>query len=383
MTAQDTMLDSSASSSGSVSGPSFLESHGFNSSFDASGFPDQEQVDTDWDAPNWAQGDSEVVDSSVESETAAASASFESRGFEYRRGNGIAFLSSILVHTTLLLVLACWVFAAGKNTRGLLLTAQVNDPQQTSVQETESFELSYEPAQEYVYENSRPEFEVEMELENPFEVVKDGTEPASALTSISKENIIRDLQPSGKKRGASFFGAYAEGNRFIYVLDSSRSMQGERWQYACQQLLDSLGGLKKGQQFYVICFDAETTFLFNKPPQRARYFEADNDTIERVRNWLRSRTLGSATMPATALQYALKFDPDAVFLLSDGELQDNSLFMLRMINNTTYSERRIPIHTVHLFSDLGRMTLKQIAKENGGTFTPVENNRRFGAFRRR
>jgi hypothetical protein len=67
----------------------------------------------------------------------------------------------------------------------------------------------------------------------------------------------------------------------------------------------------------------------------------------------------------------LELNPDAVFLLSDGELQDDSLLRLRVLNNRQGPSRQIPIHTIHLFSQEGRFTLQQIAVENGGSFTPV------------
>lgn len=363
---------------------------------------------TNWQAPNWAtdtdqkrqspwrkspqEAGSVISDSRPRAgiptasdaavENGDAPGKLEQAGFESRRGNGVAFLASLFVHVALLVGLACCVLTAGRNSKGLMLSASVGEPTETSLIETETFELSLDAAVEPELAMPEPEFLAEMELENPFEKMDTGVgEPIMA--SVSKENVLRELETSRKRRGASFFGAYAEGRRFIYVLDSSRSMTGDRWQYACAQLLDSLGGLNPDQEFYVICFDAQTTFLFNRTPKLARYYEANNTTVSKVRNWLRSRTLGSATMPAVALQYAIDFDPDAIFLLSDGELQDNSRGMLRRINSNVSSDRQIPIHTVHLFSAVGKQTLEQIAKENGGTFTAVQPNTNFGRFRSR
>ena len=204
------------------------------------------------------------------------------------------------------------------------------------------------------------------------------------MTSLTVGDVVQNIQAKvNDGRGASFFGAYAEGKRFVYVLDSSRSMLGDRWEYACHQLIDSLTGLKEGQEFFIICFDLETTLLFNATPNQAQFYPADNEMVKKVRNWLRSRTLGRATKPAMALTFALNLNPDAIFLLSDGELQDNSQMMLRQMNGTQFERRQIPIHTVHLFSMQGRFTLQRIALENGGTFTPIEGAIPFGGFRRR
>ena len=85
-------------------------------------------------------------------------------------------------------------------------------------------------------------------------------------------------------------------------------------------------------------------------------------------------------MPAQAMQYALELNPDAIFLLSDGELQDNTVAVLRLLNPPGSERRQIPVHTVHLFSFQGRLTLQQIALENSGTFTSIQQQRSFRTF---
>ncbi len=311
----------------------------------------------------------------------------EQVGFESRAGNTVAFLCSLVFHVTLLLVLACWMFVAGKPSEGLLLSADIGQSSETALDTIQTFELIPQVDELQSVDPASP-LNLDVKIESLIEPPKTPKAPGlnSTFTSLSIGDVVDNLKEKtkGRGRGASFFGAYAEGNRFVYVLDSSRSMKGDRWTYACNQLIDSINGLNPGQEFFVICFDMETTFLFNKPPGQAEFLEVDNDIVARVRRWLRSRTLGPATMPAEALRYALDLNPDAVFLLSDGELQDNSQLMLRLINSNVASERRqIPIHTVHLFSLQGRMTLQQIALENSGTFTPIENQGVFGQFRRR
>lgn len=311
-------------------------------------------------------------------------------GYERRAGNTVAFLSSLVFHTALLLILACCVLTAGKPSQGLLLNGEIGESKSTDLQELQTFELSLDALaldDEQIDEVSSNDLDLEIDIQSPVTQLT-GVDPASSmLTSVaaagSVNAVIESLKPISDGRGASFFGAYAEGNRFIYVLDSSRSMLGDRWIYACTQLIDSLNGLKEGQEFYVICFDFDTTFLFNQTTAEAKYYRADNDTIDDVQTWLRSRVLGPATMPAQALKFALDFNPDAIFLLSDGELQDNSRMMLRRINSRTSELRQIPIHTVHLFSAQGKETLRGIARENQGSFTPIEGNRGFGFFRSR
>jgi hypothetical protein len=172
------------------------------------------------------------------------------------------------------------------------------------------------------------------------------------------------------KLGAKFFGSYAEGERFVYVLDSSKSMTGDRWFYACRELLESVSALQPHQQFFVICFDEKATCMFSMPASRIKYFQNDDETRRHLKRWLLARPLGRATLPATAVMMALKMKPDAIFLLSDGEIQDNTVWQLRTVNGF-FSEHQVPVHTIHLMSLEGRGTLQLIANENSGTFTPV------------
>lgn len=306
-------------------------------------------------------------------------------GFEKRSGSLVAFLTSLVFHVTLLLILACLVYTAGKKSRGILVAAELGESTETGFSVLESFELKPQADEETV--QVQQDFEIDIDLDGLLkpDTIDSGNDSAidAKLTSVSVDNAIRSLKIEGRERGASFFGSYAEGNRFVYVIDSSRSMKGERWTYACNQLIDSLNGLRPGQEFFVICFDIEPGFLFGTPPERVKFLKAEKDTVTRVRRWLRSRELGRATMPASALYYALQLNPDAVFLLSDGELQDNSQGMLRQINSGTSEQRQIPVHTVHLFSLQGRLTLEEIAMENNGSFTPIEGHKGYRTLRRR
>ncbi len=296
--------------------------------------------------------------------------------FEHRAGGAVSFLTSFVVHTSLLIALACWAYSAGKQSQGLSISAEMSESSEASVEIVPIQEVQPEvvepPAQ------VQPEvqlFNIDIAVQAEPLMESENAALSAASTSMTATETVESLADPLKKKGAAFFGAYAEGNRFVYVLDSSRSMkQQDRWTYACNQLIDSLNGLAAGQEFFVICFDAETTLLFNLPPQRIEFFEADNATVARVKRWLRSRVLGRATMPAEALQFALKLHPDAIFLLSDGELQDNSRGMLQQVNGFSNAYSQVPIHTVHLFSEQGRETLNIIARENGGSFTPVGAN---------
>ncbi|MCC7334589.1 MAG: VWA domain-containing protein [Pirellulaceae bacterium] len=310
-----------------------------------------------------------------------------STNFDRNAGSVVAFMASLVAHVSLILVLACWVYTAGKSSRGLLLQAEIGESESVSLDRVQTFELEQQSDSSAAPQSTTTELSLDVKLDHllqaaPSELSTESllvdlafasasTATDSGVTTADGREVLRDR---GYGRGANFFGSHAYGDRFVFVVDSSSSMTGARWYAACNQLIKSIEQLESGQEFFVICFDYRTTFLFNLPPHRLQYSTKSEKSVRGVRAWLQSRTLGRATMPAEALQVALSLNPDAVFLLSDGELQDESLLMLRMINAPNTTTRQIPIHTISLFSGEGWWTLQQIAADSGGSFTPVAGN---------
>lgn len=304
--------------------------------------------------------------------------------FDRNAGGVVAFMVSLVAHVSLILVLACWVYSAGKSSNGLLLQAEIGESESVSLDMVQTYELEQQSEASAAPQATTAELSLDVKLDHllsaaPSELSTESllVDLASAAASTATDRGVATadgrevLQDRGYGRGANFFGSHAYGDRFVFVVDSSMSMTGPRWNAACNQLIASIEQLDSGQEFFVICFDYQTTFLFNLPPYRLKYSTKTEESVRGVRTWLQSRTLGRATMPAEALQVALSMNPDAVFLLSDGELQDESLLMLRVINAPNTTTRQIPIHTISLYSGEGWWTLQQIAADSGGSFTPV------------
>ncbi len=186
--------------------------------------------------------------------------------------------------------------------------------------------------------------------------------------------------PSGGKSaakgpGTSFFGVEAHGNRFVYVIDSSKSMVGPRWQALCHELFRGIQTLSTDQEFYVISFDFAAHPMFGTLPPKGTFLTAEKKNVEKLKNWVRAIMHGGATLPASSVGIAIRMKPDAIFLLSDGEINDSTVRDLRLYNRIVGKDGEehvaVPIHTILLHSDLGYETLKTIAEENDGTFTPV------------
>lgn len=308
--------------------------------------------------------------------------------FDWCSDGAVSMLGSMLVHLVVLLLLACVVLGQEKRTRHVSLMVSLHDSDGFGAPDHLSlFEIA-PPGDSPDVGESAPLGPVD-DMQTEQALAQGLTTLVTNVQSPLDGSFAASLTPQslgsgsggggtgggagglGKLRGASFMGASAKGNRFVFVVDSSRSMFGPRWQFACDKLIESLSRLEDGQEYYVMCFDAETKFMFNASPGRkARFQQADSTSVRRVKRWLAGIQLGRATMPAEALCFALEMEPDAIFLLSDGELQDNTLRVLGVVNGKS-SDTKTPIHTIHLFSEQGRETLRQIAAENNGSFTPI------------
>lgn len=182
--------------------------------------------------------------------------------------------------------------------------------------------------------------------------------------------------------GAEFFGVAAGGRRFVFVVDSSRSMSGRRWVLACQELLKTVKSLNEDQSFYVIFFDQGANPMFTKDVQQD-LLPATDANIVKLRRWISSISFGSDTRPALAMRLALALKPDAVFLLSDGEFRDQTRPMLRVVNRASGDADAAddsfvaPIHAIGFHSRAAGISLQPLAAENGGVyrFVPHPRNR--------
>lgn len=301
----------------------------------------------------------------------------------------VALLISCAVHTGLLIVFAlCYVGATRPGDR-LVLRSDDAEAESLSfmnmplelVPDPELPEAAEQPFAPAPLPLTQPDLRVAAEITQSLTDSRGelGTEAVASLLTSGFTGGGNGFVGGGRKRqqspqqepmekGAKFFGSYAQGRKFVFVVDSSTSMQGDRWPRACQELMYSIAKLEEGQEFFVLCFDHRTSCMLNLPRSRAEYFSNTPEVRAELQAWLMQHSLGPATHPANAMALALKLDPDAIFLLSDGELQDDTLFMLRRMNNARSSLGQTPVHTIALMSQYGLATLRMIAAENAGTF---------------
>jgi len=124
--------------------------------------------------------------------------------------------------------------------------------------------------------------------------------------------------PGTGGKGTSFIGIGATGTRFVYVIDRSSSMsQDKALQAAKLELLASLQQLDETQQFQVIFYN-QNVFTLDTRGGRFDVFRGTDAHRLRVTEQIRDVTPSEGTAHLPAILEGLKFNPDVLFLLTDG-----------------------------------------------------------------
>lgn len=299
-------------------------------------------------------------------------------------GKWIAFLTSCVVHLTCCFLMACIysLGGAGQSGRSILLaldsaseSVSLTDESFESVSLESEISLPEEPQAESAAPAMLASFEVAVDPTTNSESEESLSEGLrSALSTLNE--VENDFFDEGAGSAvAKFYGQELVGNRFVFVIDSSSSMSGERWESLKEELVRCVKGLSPDQSFFVIGFDSEAHPMFGDAPPRGSFLRPSKVSVTKLQNWLNGIRLGGNTLPATSLMMAISLKPDAIMLLSDGEIADDSILRLRVLNrrilNDEEYEIKIPIHTYLLHSSIGYLALETIAEENDGVFTPI------------
>jgi Mg-chelatase subunit ChlD len=129
----------------------------------------------------------------------------------------------------------------------------------------------------------------------------------------------------GEGSAASLFGITGKGNRIVYVIDRSDSMNGNGGRpllAAKTELIQSLSALKETQFFQLI--------LYNEQPSPYRgvqsmgsavqMIQAETAAIQRAQSYVETVAAFGGTNHADAFRLALRMRPDVIFFLTDGRV---------------------------------------------------------------
>jgi hypothetical protein len=163
-------------------------------------------------------------------------------------------------------------------------------------------------------------------------------------------------------RQASFFGLRARGQFFVFVVDQSGSMlDDDRLIRAKIELLRSVFALQPPQRFEVIFYNEEATPMPGGPQPRP----SDLKNKNLLSSWLNLIGPDGGTDPRPAMAQALALQPDAVFLLSDGEFPEGTVELVAKLN-----PRKVPINCVDMTGGQAGNHLLRIARDSGGRYAP-------------
>ncbi len=156
----------------------------------------------------------------------------------------------------------------------------------------------------------------------------------------------------------SFFGVRAKGKVFVFVIDCSGSMGGGRLARAKSELRRTIAQMRFPQKYLVIFYNDSTQIMPGGVPRSADY--AAQTTLE---NWLGRIDAEGATQPRDAMRLGIGLQPDAIFLLSDGEFPRGAVEEINARN-----QKPVPVHCIDLGNGAGTEGLRRIAEHSGGRY---------------
>ena len=278
---------------------------------------------------------------------------------ENRQLRWIGIVGSLLLHASLLLVLAAWLLPRPPLDRVAV------------IETTMGSEDGAEKALDIAATESLDSAESDRPSERLFAVTASSTasvQPAEKLPAGLVAGINGDSGGSSGNGDGSvgFFGVKAEGMSFVFVVDYSGSMQGYRFSRARTELIRALGDFQPHQKFFVIFYNhrAQPMYVSGK---RMRLMPASRTTLRRTRRWIDKQNAHGGTYPDVALKMALDMKPDVIFFLSDGEFPRTARTVAKEAN-----KHGTIIHTIAFEFDGGQLVLKGIAEDNHGRYRFVK-----------
>jgi hypothetical protein len=173
-----------------------------------------------------------------------------------------------------------------------------------------------------------------------------------------------------------FFGTQARGNRFVFVVDNSSSMKGGRLEMAVTELVKTVEGLSPKQNFYVI-FVSDQTYPMFYPQREPSLVPATPANKKRLADWAPKAILASGKNRELikAMDLAASLQPQAVYLLWDGDLRYSETVRLDVLTHLTEPNQwKFIVHTLGMgiTSPNSEQNLRTIAQAHSGTFRRID-----------
>lgn len=194
-----------------------------------------------------------------------------------------------------------------------------------------------------------------------------------------------ETAPGGQLRGArglgpgetSFVDIRDSGKKFVYAIDCSGSMVGNRIAYARAQLASSLNVLQPYQEFQVLFYNTRVWGLqLRRDGITSGLYTANQPNVAKAIRDIRSVQPDEGTKHLAAIEKALKLRPDVLFFLTDGHDTPLSPAELKFVRQLNGGKSRI--HCIEFGQGeliAARTWLQTVARQNGGRYKYVDVNK--------
>ena len=297
-------------------------------------------------------------------------------------GNGFSLCLSFIVHLSIFLILA-FIFRSTFGNGTITLELDPNSFSDLSNSNIAIVEFDDSAEALALSEEIEPELDETESLDVAdvfdFAELEEFPDAFSGNLPYSENTVATENGGDAKSRKASssgFFGIEATGDRIVYIIDMSPSMQvgypDRRFDRAVNEVLASIDQLKPEQEFFVILFCFKKYMM---PTRRRTFMPANERNKKSLEAWLGARRLESGTDPREAIVAALQMRPTCCFLLSDGEFNGRFYGTGKYRHGASavelarkHNEWNCPIHTIGLEDEGSQADMNQIAKDSGGIY---------------
>ncbi len=269
----------------------------------------------------------------------------------------IGYGVSLALHLVALLILAAWMLAPHWSGASLSIDAALSEADDSALMEGADFEV---PVIVPADEKQDPASDPNTDPLDALSLAAAANKSARASLADSGGQVADQM--IGQGGGANFFGAEGRGSSFVFIVDASGSMEGNRFKRAIKELNAAVARLSAGQSFFVIFYN-DVALPMCWPKQEDKLVAATSENRTRIAKWTRTMEPVGGTMPEEAFAIALKLNPDVIFFLTDGEIPPETREEVRNAN-----AGRVSIHTIALGIEKGAEILKGIAEDNHGRY---------------
>lgn len=312
----------------------------------------------------------------------------ETRPAEKAKRKREGWIVSLAAHLLVLVCLGLFTLSVQAPRDQVTLSAS---PSESPSEQMESLELE---SPETSLETMVPEpTEDVVEVDPLGEIAVAESLDLDSLPDVLADNALDNLNDTLQQALASnqstvdtnatttFCGIEGGGNHFVYIIDSSLTMRGERFESARKELLRSVEELHQDQRFYVVFYDSELKrmALHDQNQAETRSVLATPENKRALRRWVTSVQLERGKHPEEVLRFALSLQADAIFLLSDGEFPEHVIDTISGLNQVTnlFGQTRPVsiIHTIGYHSRAGEAKMQAMAAANAGQYRHVPKPR--------